>query len=496
MAKTGDYYSEPHRPQVHFSPEKSWMNDPNGMVYYEGEYHLFYQYYPDGLQWGPMHWGHAITKDLVHWEHLPIALFPDSLGLIFSGSAVVDWKNTTGFGINGKPPLVAMFTHHKVEAEKAGRHDFQYQSLAYSNDKGRTWTKYAGNPVIPNPNNIHDFRDTKVFWHEESQRWVVVLAAGDHVEFYNSPDLKSWTKTGEFGVGHGNHGGVWECPDLFRMNVEGIKGKRWVLLQSIGTGAPNGGSGTQYFFGEFDGKTFINENPASEERWLDFGCDNYAGVTWSNAPDGRRLFIGWMSNWQYAQKVPTAPWRSAMTTVCELTMKNTRAAVLLSRQPVKELDLIKTNTISLPTNEPGGVFAPNAMPSAFDMELNVNLSSTTAKILGYRFSNSKGEELRVGYERTTNRWFIDRRRVGKTDFSDVFAGIHYAPRAVVTNDLQFRLVMDVSSVELFADGGSTCMTDLFFPSEPFTNCSLFAEGGTVSIKGGTCSTLKRIWGNK
>ena len=250
-----NYYTEPHRPQFHFSPEKMWMNDPNGMVYFEGEYHLFYQYYPDSTVWGPMHWGHAFSKDLVHWEHLPIGLYPDSLGYIFSGSAVVDWDNTSGFGTNGQPPLIAIFTYHNIEGERAGKNDFQTQAIAYSTDKGRTWIKFEGNPVVPNPG-IRDFRDPKVIWHAHTKQWIMVFAAWDHVKIYGSSDLKTWTHLSDFGKNWGSHGGVWECPDLFPMKVEGNQEEKWVLLVSINPGAPNGGSGTQYFIGHFDGTKF------------------------------------------------------------------------------------------------------------------------------------------------------------------------------------------------------------------------------------------------
>ncbi|HAX96136.1 MAG TPA: hypothetical protein DCY35_06410, partial [Prolixibacteraceae bacterium] len=219
-SEKSDYYTEKYRPQFHFSPEANWMNDPNGMVFYDGEYHLFYQHYPDSTVWGPMHWGHAVSKDLVHWEHMPIALYPDSLGMIFSGSAVVDWKNTSGFGTTGNPPLVSVYTIHNMEQEQAGQNDFQSQGIAYSIDKGRTWEKYEHNPVLPNQG-IRDFRDPKVLWHENSQKWIMVLAVQDHIEFYSSPNLKDWTFTGNFGKELGAHGGVWECPDLFQLEVEG-----------------------------------------------------------------------------------------------------------------------------------------------------------------------------------------------------------------------------------------------------------------------------------
>ena len=348
------YYQEQHRLQFHFSPDSMWMNDPNGMVYYDGEYHLFYQYYPDSTVWGPMHWGHAISRDLVHWEHLPIALYPDSLGLIFSGSVVVDWENTSGFGRGEAPPLVAIFTHHLMAGEKAGRNDFQYQSVAYSLDRGRSWTMYEGNPVIPNPG-IRDFRDPKVAWHASSQRWMMIFAAGDHVKIYSSPNLKDWRHESDFGKEMGAHGGVWECPDLFQMAVDGDTAEqKWVMLVSINPGAPNGGSGTQYFIGDFDGNTFtLTEGDGQEVYWLDYGRDNYAGVTWSDIPeeDGRRLFMGWMSNWDYARDVPTERWRSSMTVARRLDLKRTTQGLRLASIPVKELDGIKGEAVEASEQE-------------------------------------------------------------------------------------------------------------------------------------------------
>jgi len=287
------YYSEKYRPQYHFSPDSMWMNDPNGMVYYEGEYHLFYQYYPDSNVWGPMHWGHAISPDMVHWEHLPIALYPDDYGYIFSGSAVVDEQNTSGFGETGEAPLVAIFTYHDPVGAANGEIDYQNQGLAYSNDKGRTWKKYE-EPVLKNPG-IIDFRDPKVSWRREFNKWIMTLAVHDHIEFYSSSNLIDWAKTGEFGKETGAHGGVWECPDLFPIKIDGSDEIHWVLLVSINPGGPHGGSATQYFIGDFDGSTFTSSQ--NEIKWLDQGSDNYAGVTWSGIPDsdGRILFLGWIA---------------------------------------------------------------------------------------------------------------------------------------------------------------------------------------------------------
>ena len=278
-------YNEQYRPQIHFSPKAHWINDPNGMVYYKGIYHLFFQYYPDGTVWGPMHWGHAISNDMVHWQEQPIALYPDSLGYIFSGSAVVDENNTSGFGKDGKTPLVAIFTHHDPEGEKAGSNTFQNQSLAYSLDDGKTWTKYAGNPVLKNPG-ITDFRDPKVMWYEPQKKWVMTLATKDHITFYSSPNLKDWTKESEFGKELGAHGGVWECPDLFPLDDNGKK--VWVFIVNINPGGPNGGSATQYFIGDFDGKTFTPSQ--TNTKWLDYGPDEYAGITWSQYRQQKNIF--------------------------------------------------------------------------------------------------------------------------------------------------------------------------------------------------------------
>src|SRR4051812_44631913 len=292
-------YKEPHRPQFHFSPKAHWMNDPNGMVYNEGVYHLFFQYYPGATVWGPMHWGHATSNDLMHWKEQTIALYPDSLGYIFSGSAVVDKKNTSAFGKAGKPPLVAIFTYHDPVGEKEGRNNYQSEGLAYSIDNGKTWKKYSENPVLNNPG-ITDFRDPKVMWFEKEKKWIMTLAIKDHIGFYSSRDLKNWKEESQFGKSSGAHRGVWECPDLFSMDDNGKT--RWILIVNINPGGPNGGSATQYFIGEFDGKSFTADH--TDTRWIDYGPDEYAGVLWNNVGN-RKIFLGWMSNWLYATVVPT-----------------------------------------------------------------------------------------------------------------------------------------------------------------------------------------------
>jgi fructan beta-fructosidase len=329
--ETPEYYTEDYRPQFHFTPEEKWMNDPNGLVYNNGVYHLFYQYHPDSTVWGPMHWGHAVSEDMMKWHHKPVALFPDEHGFIFSGSAVIDQNNTAGFGTDDNPAMVAIFTYHNMAGEQAGTKDFQTQGIAYSLDNGDSWTKYEGNPVVENTG-IKDFRDPKVFWNEQEKNWTMLLVAGDHLQIWSSPNLKTWKKVSEFGKDTGAHGGVWECPDLFPLKIEGSDEVKWVLLISINPGAPNGGSGTQYFIGDFDGKTFTTDQ--TENRWIDLGRDNYAGVTYNEAPNNERIFIGWMSNWDYAGDTPTEKWRSAMTVPRELTLRKVGDDVSLFNYPV------------------------------------------------------------------------------------------------------------------------------------------------------------------
>lgn len=503
LPAVGQRTPEMHRPRFHFTPPAHWMNDPNGLVFYAGEYHLFYQHYPQATVWGPMHWGHAVSKDLLHWEHLPIALYPDSLGYIFSGSAVVDWKNSSGFGIDSTPPLVAMFTYHDPMGEKAGRSDFQYQGIAYSVDKGRSWTKYAGNPVIPNSEKIRDFRDPKLVWDAESKQWVLVFAAFDHVKIWGSKDLKSWTHLSDFGRESGAHGGVWECPELFPIVVSGTGARKWVLLSSIGSGAPNGGSGTQYFVGDFDGTSFIPDADFARATrngngvWLDYGRDNYAGVTWSDIPDtdGRRIFLGWMSNWEYAQVVPTESWRSAMTLPRVLELVETSAGLRLNMRLVEELRTIRQKARKLPARSIHGIveLGPglNEHAGALELELAFRVPSGQPAVFGIELKNELGQVYRVGFNSQTGQFFSDRTRAGDHTFSPRFAaGVHQAPRVATQQQVAMHLVFDVSSMELFADGGSVCLTELFFPGQAFNQVRVFSEGGTVRLEKSTAYPLK------
>jgi fructan beta-fructosidase len=506
VSTTSPTYQEPHRPQLHFSPPANWMNDPNGMVFFEGEYHLFYQYYPDSTVWGPMHWGHAVSTDLVHWDHLPIALAPDEQGYIFSGSAVVDWDNRSGFGKDGLPPLVAIFTYHDPDGAAADTDNFQTQALAYSHDQGRTWNKYAENPVLANPG-IKDFRDPKVIWERDSKQWLMVLAVGDHVNFYGSPDLKSWRYLSSFGTRLGAHGGVWECPDFFPLMIDDTGAQRWVLLVSINPGAPNGGSGTQYFVGHFERNRFkldaefaanLNRMTDSVKAvWLDYGRDNYAGVTWSDIPSesDRRVFLGWMSNWDYAQVVPTAPWRSAMTLARELNLRSTRVGPRLTQAFVPELEELRGEAIAheLPREVAQATPLP-ADPRRLEVILEAAVRQDSSTLVGLRLSNAAGESYEIGYSAAKHAYFSDRRRAGATDFAAAFGTeVHYAPAHARGTLVSMHLVFDESSVELIADDGFTCLTDLYFPSQSFTQLELLVEGEPIELQRLELYPLQSIW---
>lgn len=471
-----DAKPEVHRPRFHFSPQAHWMNDPNGMVYYQGTYHLFFQHYPEGETWGPMHWGHATSKDLVHWQEQPIALFPDSLGYIFSGSAVVDEANTSGFGKDGKTPLVAIFTHHDPKLEKQKSTKFQYQSLAYSLDKGKTWTKYTGNPVLPNPG-ITDFRDPKVRWYEPQKKWIMTLATKDRITFFSSPDLKSWAKESEFGQDLGAHGGVWECPDLFPLEHNGKP--VWVLLVSINPGGPNGGSATQYFVGDFDGKTF--KPYSTQTKWMDFGTDNYAGVTFANTGD-RVVLMGWMSNWQYAQQVPTHPWRSATTVPRQLGLKEVNKELWLTANPVKELDTLDGAVFSASNLTVKNQYDLTAKTKNKTSLFKLELATPAANDFSIVLANGQGNELVIGYDKAANNYYIDRSRAGKTAFEKGFGKRHTAPRLASDAPISLVLLADVASVELFADNGLTVMTDIFFPDTELTQLVIKSAKGIALTK--------------
>ena len=476
-------YNERHRPQIHFSPPEMWMNDPNGMVFHKSVYHLFYQHYPDSNVWGPMHWGHATSADLVHWKNLPIALYPDSLGYIFSGSAVVDVDNTSGFGKEGDIPLVAIFTHHDPKAEKESSTTVENQSLAFSLDDGNTWTKYHGNPVLKNPG-IRDFRDPKVSWYEAQKKWIMTLAASDRIIFYSSPDLKTWTKESEFGKDAGAHGGVWECPDLFPLDYNGET--VWILIVNINPGGPNGGSATQYFTGQFDGKNFTPYQ--TDTRWADYGPDNYAGVTWSNT-GSRKIFLGWMSNWQYANVVPTEKWRSACTLPRDLSIEKIDDRYLLRSTPAPELKKIAGTPIVV--EDVSGNMDLSQKIGNMDGPALLQLTADSIQSFSITLLNDKQEKILIGYDRDDNTYFIDRRESGSITFEKGFGMRHTAPRLSSERKLVLDIVIDNASVEVFGDNGLTVMTGIFFPTMPFNTMHFQSE--QMKIKLLTYTPLGNIW---
>ncbi len=468
---------EKFRPTYHFSPLYGWMNDPNGMVYKDGEYHLFYQHNPYGSKWGNMHWGHAISKDLINWEHRPDAITPDALGTIFSGSAVVDTDNTAGFGAGA---IVAIYTQNS---------DRQVQSIAYSTDNGRSFTKYENNPVLTS--DARDFRDPKVFWHKETQRWIMLLAVGQEMQIFSSSNLKDWAFESSFGEGQGAHGGVWECPDLFELPVDGTNEKKWVLLCNLNPGGPFGGSATQYFVGTFNGKEFVNESP-SQTKWMDWGKDHYATVTWSDAPDNRRIAIAWMSNWQYANDVPTSQYRSPNSVPRDLSLFTVDGETYLQSAPSPEL--LKLRDISKKRS-----FKVNGTRTIKDMiagnegayEIELTIENQHADVIGFRLYNDKGEEVDMQYDMKEKKFSMDRRKSGDVGFNENFPMLTWTAIESGKDELKLRLFVDKSSVEAFGDGGRFVMTNQVFPSEPYTHIDFYSKGGAYKVDSFVIYKLKK-----
>ena len=427
---------EAFRPTFHHTPAYAWMNDPNGMFYKDGEWHLYYQYGPYGNMWNNMTWGHSVSKDLINWEHRPNAILPDAHGAIFSGSCIVDKNNTAGFGNDA---IIAMYT-------SAG--DVQTQSIAYSTDNGSTFHVYEGNPVLTA--DIPDFRDPNMLWHEATQRWVLVMSAGQEMRIYSSPDMKNWTEESRFGKELGCHDGVWECPDLFKCKVRDAKGKetdteRWVLFCNINPGGPAGGSATQYFIGDFDGHKFTVDDPSrytGKALWQDYGKDHYAAVSFSNAPDGRHTMVAWMSNWQYANVVPTKHFRSS-NTIC--------------REPF--LFMGKDKQLYL-----GSMPSPEYDGKGLDKTVKIKGSCTVT------LSNDEGEELRLIYDQKAMTLTADRSKSGETGFSQDFDVNATAP--VVNKLTSMRIFIDNSSVEVFGNNGEVCITSLVFPKSKYNQLTI------------------------
>lgn len=490
-------YCEPHRPQLHFSTVRNWINDPNGLVYFNGVFHLFFQHNPSDIVWGNIHWGHATSPDLVHWQEQQIALFPEpgGLGYVFSGCVVVDERNTSGLRSGDLSPLIALFTHSSASGGQA-------QSLAYSNDAGASWQMYEGNPVLPNPG-VKDFRDPKVFWHEPTECWVMVVAVGDRISIYTSGNLRHWTHRSDFGPGIGSRDGVWECPDLIRMRIDDTAEYRWVMIVSVGSGAINVGSGIQYFIGDFDGVTFrVPQDPdaqCGQVLWLDYGPDNYAGITWAGLPNSedRHLLISWMSNWKYAAHLPTSTWRGAMTLPRQLRLTQTRDGLRVANEPVAELGRLRYRSESLPARVVG---APERVsselsfaPTLVEIEINFDWNGRQCEKCGLIFSNSQGDELVVSFIPATRQLIVDRNNAGSSSMVGTFAATVVD---AAESQLDLRLFLDVSSLEVFANGGTSSLTVNHFPDTPFHDIEIFAAGGEVAVRAMRFHRLRSIWADR
>ncbi len=464
---------ESFRPVYHHTPAYGWMNDPNGMFYKDGVYHLYFQYNPYGSVWGNMHWGHSTSTDLMHWKFEGCAIVPDAWGAIFSGSCVVDHENTAGFG---KEAVVAFYT----SAKSTPWGDIQMQSMAYSLDNGKTFTKYEGNPILTSSEK--DFRDPKVFWYAPGKHWVLILAVGQHMEIYSSVNLKEWKKESEFGAMQGAHGGVWECPDLVEIPVEGTREKKWVLICNLNPGGPFGGSAAQYFVGSFDGKKFVNESP-TQTKWMDWGKDNYATVTWNNAPDGRCIALGWMSNWQYANNVPTRQYRSANTLARDLTLYREGQELYLKSTPSSEVKKARGKKVSIPSFK---VSEKHEMVNLFEekqgaYEVEIVIQNTGASKIAFCLLNDKGEKVSMYYDLNRKQFVMDRSESGKVDFSKDFPAVTVAP-VNVDKELTLRLFVDRSSIEAFGEEGKFVMTNLVFPSQPYVKMCFEADKNGYAVK--------------
>lgn len=464
---------EKFRPVYHHTPAYGWMNDPNGMFYKDGVYHLYFQWNPYGSVWANMHWGHSTSTDLMHWNFEGCAIVPDAWGAIFSGSCVVDHNNTAGFG---KGAVVAFYTSAK--ATPWG--DVQSQSMAYSLDNGKTFTKYEGNPILTSSEK--DFRDPKVFWYAPGKHWVMMLAVGQHMEIYSSVNLKEWKKESEFGAMQGAHGGVWECPDLVEIPVEGTREKKWVLICNLNPGGPFGGSAAQYFVGSFDGKKFVNESP-TQTKWMDWGKDNYATVTWNNAPDGRCIALGWMSNWQYANNVPTRQYRSANTLARDLTLYREGQELYLKSTPSSEVKKARGKKVSIPSFK---VSEKHEMVNLFEekqgaYEVEIVIQNAGASKIAFCLLNDKGEKVSMYYDLNRKQFVMDRSESGTVDFSKDFRAVTVAP-ANVDKELTLRLFVDRSSIEAFGEDGKFVMTNLVFPSQPYVKMCFEADKNGYAVK--------------
>lgn len=497
------------RPVYHHSPQYGWMNDANGLVFKDGEYHLYFQYNPYGSMWGNMHWGHSVSKDLIHWQHLEPALARDTMGHIFSGSCVVDNANTAG---TGQDNIIAFYTSHKSLGNGNQR---QFQCMAYSSDNGRTFTKYDGNPVLTPFDGLQDFRDPKVFWYEPQQKWVMIVSADKNMRFYSSKDLKQWQYMSQFGEGYGPQPNQFECPDFVQLPVDGDKTKRkWVMIVNINPGFVYGGSGTMYFVGDFDGTRFTCDTKPDNVKWLDWGKDHYATVCFSNTGD-RTIAVPWMSNWQYANYVPSKQYRAANALPRELALQTGADGQLyVTANPAKETEKLRKETRNLGNFSLGQKTFDNLYSNpdgAFELDFEV--SAENGAQAGVELLNEYGRKVSVYFDAAQNTIVMDRSKSGISDFGRMvqpheietsasrracvqglknykndFALATPAPLEKKTSH-SVRIFADRSSIELFVDGGRVAMTNLVFPTKPYNSLRFFSKGGKAEVKNVTLHKL-------
>ena len=488
-----DYY----RPEYHHTPLYGWMNDANGLVYKDGEYHLYFQYNPYGSKWGNMHWGHSVSKDLVHWEHLNPAIARDTLGHIFSGSTVIDKNNSAGYG---KDAMIAFYT-------SASDEHGQIQCMAYSNDNGRTYTKYEKNPILTPFDGLKDFRDPKVFWYEPAQKWYMIVSADKNMRFYSSTDLKQWEYLSQFGEGYGVQPNQFECPDFIQLPVDGNKDNmKWVMIVNINPGCPFGGSATEYFIGDFDGKEFKCDTDKSVTKWLDFGKDHYATVCFSNTGD-RIIAVPWMSNWQYANVTPIRQYRGANALPRELSLYTKNGEIYMAANVVKETETLRKSTRNVESLSVEGETVIDSITDGLNsgVELEMDIVPDKAQTVGFDIMNAKGEKTKIYLDLKAGRAVMDRTESGLIAFGEKaephfkenhdrrktesinyindFALGTWAPLSLCEGkSYHLNVFVDKCSVELFVDGGRIAMTNLVFPTEVYNSLRFYTEGGKAEVK--------------
>jgi fructan beta-fructosidase len=479
--QTNDY-DQPYRPQVHFSPRKHWTNDPNGLVFFHGEYHLFYQFNPFADEWGHMSWGHAVSKDLLHWNELPVAIPEKDGEMAFTGSVVVDHENSSGFCAQRTECLVAIYTGH-VKTPQETR---QTQNLAYSADDGRTWTRYAKNPVIDL--RMADFRDPSVSWDEKGSRWLmaVSLPMEHKVRFYTSPNLKEWTQLSDFGPA-GDVDGAWECPDLLRIPAEHGKGGMWGLKVGLNPGAPQGGSGEQYFLGEFDGKRFVASAEPGSHGWTNYGKDDYCAISFNGLARGEKpVLIGWMSNWQYAERVPTSPWRGQMSIPRRLSFLKDHVGLALKQEPV--IAALRADPSNISPDQSGKI-ADNVQSAPFELDLRFGRPSE--QIFGVRLFTDGEHWTEIGFDRSKGEFYVDRTKSSMA-VAPEFPARTSAP-LIAGRPYDLTLIIDRSSVEAYAQNGTIAMTNLIFPPSQSSRIVLFSASGKAIAAKGESWKLRTIW---